>query len=91
MTLRFLRLDHGGVAEVLKSGGVKSAVHELAEQIAAAARSQRPGADIVVDDYVTDRSASSVTIREPQAMAWQVRDGILTRSAAAAGLEVTEK
>lgn len=91
MTLRFQRLDHAGVAEILRSSEVRDAVHGLAEEIADAARSQQPGADIVVDDYTTDRAASSVTIREPQAMTWQVRDGILTRAAAAAGLEVTER
>lgn len=91
MTLRFQRLDHQGVAEVLKSTGVREVIHAAAQEIAAAARAQRPGADIVVDDYVTDRAASSVTVREVAAMTWQVRDGILTRAATGAGLEVTER
>lgn len=91
MTLRFQRLDHGGVAEILKSADVKEVVHAAAEEIAAAARAQHPGADVVVDDYVTDRAASSVTVREFEAMTWQVRDGLLTRAAASAGLEVTER
>ena len=86
-----VKLDSQGIAQLLKSEPVASAVHVLAEQIAATVRGARPGADVVVDDYETDRAASSVTIREPQARAWQVRDGVLTRAAAESGLEVTER
>lgn len=85
------RLDHGGVAEILKSGPVAAVVRALAEQVAGGVRGQKPGAEVVVDSYTTDRAAASVTIRDVRGRRWQVRDGVLTRAAAQAGLEVTER
>ena len=78
--------DRGGVAELLKSFG--PLVNGLATQVAGNVLAQRPDSDVVTDSYTTDRAAASVTIREPEAMILQVRDGILTKAAAAAGLEV---
>lgn len=86
-----VKLSSDGIAELLKSSQVAAAVHALAEQVAGNVRGARPEADVVVDDYETDRAASSVTIREAYARRLQVRDGILTRAAASAGLEVTER
>lgn len=86
--LRLDRLDHGGVAETLKSAGFAAVVRQAADQIAANVRSERPGAEVVVDTYTTDRAAASVTIRDISGRLWQVRDGILTRAAASAGLDV---
>lgn len=84
-----VKIDSGGIEAVLKSAQVASAVHGLAEQIAGTVRGQRPEADVAVDDYETDRAASSVTIREAYGRRLQARDGTLTRAAAQAGLEVT--
>lgn len=91
-----IRLDHAGLAQVLKMPGVAQLTHEVAEAVAGVtsevvASVYGEDGDVVVDDYVTDRAASSVTVRHPQAKLWQVRDGLLTRSAAAIGLEVTAK
>lgn len=86
-----VKLDSAGISQVLHSAGVARAVHMKAEEIAGAVRSARPDADVVVDDYTTDRAASSVTIRDARGRLWQVRDGILTRAAATAGLEVAER
>lgn len=87
-----VKLDSAGIAQVLKSEPVARAVHQLAQGIAADVRTREPDAeDVVVDDYTTDRAASSVTIRDARGRLWQVRDGILTRAAAGAGLEVTER
>lgn len=92
MTLEFDRLDHAGIAEILKSGDMASAVRDIAEGIAArVAASVEADEGVVVDEYVTDRAAASVTIRDAQAMLWQVRDGVLTQAAAAAGVEVKAK
>lgn len=89
MTLRLDRLDHAGMEEMLKSSGVAVAVNATARAVAASVRASRPEArDVVVDSYVTDRAAASVTIRDRRGRLWQVRDGILTRAAAAAGLDV---
>ena len=84
-----VKLDSAGISQVLHSAGVARAVHTKAEEIAGAVRSARPDADVVVDDYETDRAASSVTVRDVRARGWQNRDGLLTRAAAAAGLEVS--
>ena len=90
MTVSYRR-SSAGSRQILQSPPVASAVHGLAEQVAAATRTQQPEADVVVDDYTTDRAASAVTIRDPQARLWQVRDVILTRAAASVGLEVRDR
>ncbi len=87
-----IKLDRKGIQEILKSPGMRKVIHEVTEKIAADVRSQLdPGTDVVVDDYTTDRAASSVTIRDAAGKLWQVRDGVLTRAAAGQGLEVTER
>lgn len=86
-----VELDHKGIDEILKSEGVKAAVHDLAEKIASEVRATDDSLDVVVDDYTTDRAAASVTIRDQRGRLLQVRDGILTRAASAVGLEVKER
>lgn len=83
------RLDAAGVREVLKGTELRAAVDSLADQIAGHVRGNVP-ADVVVSvkAYTTDRGAASITVQDVRAMAWQARDGILTRAASAAGLEV---
>lgn len=87
--------DRKGTAALLTSKEMRAAVHAAAEAVAANVADPSPTSgpplDVVVDDYTTDRAASSVTIRNPQALLYQARDGILTRAAAAAGLEVKGK
>lgn len=83
--------DERGIAEILRTQ-FKDETHELAERIASIVRATKPDAqEVVVDDYQTDRAASSVTIKDVRGRIWQVRDGVLTRAAAAVGLEVTER
>lgn len=84
------RLDHQGIAQVLKSHGFAAAVKERAEAIAREVRA-RTDAEVVVDEYTTDRAAASVTIRDMRGRLLEVRDGILTRAAAATGLEVRRR
>lgn len=87
-----LRLDSPGIAALLKSGPFAAAVHAVAEGIASDVRASVPeDVEVVVDDYTTDRAASSVTIKDARGMLWQVQDGILTRAAGGAGVEVTER
>lgn len=90
MAVQFRR-DSAGIAQILKSSGFAAAVRQEAEQIAGSVRASKPGADVVVDSYTTDRAASSVTIRDVRARAWQANDGVLTRAASASGIEVTER
>lgn len=99
MALAKVRLDHAGIGQILRSSEVASEVHALAAQVAANVASQglvasSAGPDspaqiiAVVDDYTTDRAASAVTILHPAGLAMQARHGVLTKAAAAAGLEV---
>lgn len=75
------RLDRKGGAEVLKQIAAAQ-INALAHQVAA-----RAGKDAEVAEYTTDRAAASVTVPAEQ----QAKDGVLTRAAAAAGLEVRAK
>lgn len=84
-----VELDSAGIAEILNSPEVRAAVHGLAEQVAANVRAVVDAKDgVVVDDYTTDRAASSVTIRDASGKLWEVRDGVLTRAASSVGLEL---
>ncbi|MFC8520811.1 hypothetical protein [Streptomyces sp. NPDC057257] len=87
--LESFRLDTAGVREVLKGPEVRSAIDGLAGAIAAHVRPQVPAGTVVsVRGYTTDRGAASVTIEDVRGMAWQARDGVLTRAAGEVGLEV---
>lgn len=85
MSLEFDRLDHDGIAAILKSPELGVVVHQAAEEVVG---NLGVDADVEVEDVVTDRVVSVVTIKDPRGMVWQSRDGLLTRAAAAAGLEV---
>ncbi|MEV5770084.1 hypothetical protein AB0L49_02270 [Streptomyces antimycoticus] len=83
------RLDHAGVREILKGPDVRQVIDGLADEIAANVRVLVPsGTPIEVRGYTTDRGAATVVVADARAMSWQARDGILTRAAGFAGLEV---
>ena len=92
---RFL-LDHAGVGEIAKSSDVASVIHGLATDVATNIadgwewETEGDSVDVSVEDYTTDRAASAVIVKEPTALYHQANDGIVTRSASAAGLEVHE-
>ncbi len=75
------KLNRKGGAEVLNELAA-SAVNDLARQIAASA-----GDDAELSEYTTDRAAAAVSVPADQ----QATDGVLTRAASAAGLEVRAK
>jgi uncharacterized protein with PhoU and TrkA domain len=86
------RLDPAGVREVLQSAEVRAMVDEAASQIADRVRaSVKAPESVQVDAYTTDRQAARVTIADIRGMAWQARDGVLTRAATAVGAEVKER
>ncbi|WP_199347826.1 hypothetical protein [Mycobacteroides chelonae] len=74
-------LDQDGGAEVLKELAA-SAINDLAQQVA-----DDIGEGAKVKTCTTDRAAATVSV--PAEM--QAKDGVLTRAAAAAGLEVRPK
>ncbi|MFE0039439.1 hypothetical protein [Streptomyces sp. NPDC059015] len=89
MTLISFRLDRAGVSEALRSSEVRHLTSAVAERVGARVRAGLPsGTDVRVDHYTTDRAASVVVIADVRGMAWQARDGVLTRAAGAEGLEV---
>ncbi len=85
-----LELDHDGLAEVLKVNSGEM-VDEAARQIAADVQAAHPDAEVEIESSVSDRARASVIVKDPRAAGWQVRDGLLTRAAAAHGMEVKAK
>lgn len=95
-------MSHPGFAEVLKSAGVHAAVEHATESVAANVADQgltaggpaeESGTAIIgaVEMTTTDRAHGSVTIKHPAGLAMQAKRGVLTKAAAAAGLEVRAK
>ena len=77
-----VKLDRGGISRILKkSPEVAQMVDSAARRVAA---NIDPEVGAFVSPYTTDRRAAAVHCRAEH----QLRDGALTRAAAAAGLEV---
>lgn len=89
--LERLELDSAGIREFLGSSEVRALVDGVAEDVRARTRAKLPpGTRVEIKKYTTDRGAASVTVADVRGMAWQARDGILTRSAGEAGIEVKD-
>lgn len=83
------RLDRAGVRQALQQEGIRNEVDRVAARIAASVRARVPaGVRVEVTSYTTDRAAAAVTVLDVRGAGWQARDGLLTRAAGAAGLEV---
>jgi hypothetical protein len=84
-----LELDRRGIREFLQSQEVHRMVNGAVTDIKSRVRAHLPpGTPVVVREYTTDRGAASITIADVRGMAWQARDGVLTRAAGEAGIEV---
>lgn len=84
-----IELDHGGVAEILTSDDVRGLIDAAADTVLASVVAALPSnTHVIQTSYTTDRAAASVSIRDIRGRIWQARDGVLTRAATAAGLEV---
>lgn len=89
--LERLELDAAGIREFLGGAEVRALVNGVAEDVRARVRAKLPpGTRVEIKTYTTDRGAASVTVADVRGMAWQARDGILTRSAGEAGIEVKD-
>lgn len=92
---RRIRLDHAGMAQMLKSDEVASAIGALAEGVASALREdaavQRHAVPVEVERYTTDRAAAAVLLKHPAGLPIQAKHGSVTRAAAATGLEVHDR
>ncbi|MFC8009154.1 hypothetical protein [Streptomyces cinereoruber] len=84
-------LDYRGVREFLIGDEVRALVDGVAEDVRARVRAKLPpGTRVEIRKYTSDRGAAAVTVADIRGMAWQARDGILTRSAGEAGIEVKD-
>lgn len=92
-----VRLDHKGLREVLRSAAMLHEIADVTEAVAENARAQGHsvtfGEALPVEASVilTDRAHGQVTITHPAGIGMQAKYGVLTKAAAAAGLDVTEK
>lgn len=83
------RLDSAGVREILRGQEVRDLIDGKAQEVADNVKVLvDAGTRIEVRKYTTDRGAATVVVADVRAMAWQARDGVLTRAASFAGLEV---
>lgn len=83
-----IKLDHNGIAELLKSAEVTRATELVAQGVAANVRSSEPNYPVTVKMVTTDRAHALVTLATPAGMAVQAKRGSLTKAAAQAGLDV---
>ncbi|MFT2014593.1 hypothetical protein ACMA1D_01910 [Streptomyces sp. 796.1] len=88
MLLESLTLDYQGIRAYLRGPAVREAIDGYAAAVATEIRAAEPRATVTVRSYTTDRGGATVAVEDVRAMAWQARDGLLTRAAGRAGLEV---
>lgn len=83
------KMDRKGISQVLKNLGpvTTSKANDLAERV----RSSHPDVEVDVQAYTTDRAAATVMVKDNRGKELQITEGILTRAAAAVGLEVNPK
>lgn len=84
------RLNYPGVGSVMRSRAMAGIVTAAANKVAAALVNDPSGGvqQVFVDNYVTDRAASAVTIVDPRALDNEIMFGTLATAARSAGLEV---
>lgn len=85
-----VRLNRKGIGTLLRDDLGRAATakaHEMADNIKANYPDLADAVD--VEEYTTDRGAASVLVADSSARELQVRGGLMTRAAAAVGLEVT--
>lgn len=88
-----LNLDFEEIGQILKVT-CAPAINTMALEVAAnaAADANLPdNATVTVAQFTTDRAIAVVRVNHPAGLALQAKYGILTKAAAAAGLEVTAK
>lgn len=95
MSARRVKLDHRGIAEVLKSAEVAARLSELATAVEASASADdsvvRHGVPVKVESYETDRAAVAVTLAHAGGLGIEAKHGTLSRAAGDVGLEVRSR
>lgn len=85
------RLDHQGIAEILRSAPMRDAMNSVAVRVAANVRRELPKSEQVdFRPYTTDRRAAAVSTFG-HGVTTEERRAALIRAARAAGLEVREQ
>ena len=100
MARRNVRLNHAGIAALLKSPELHKVVNAEAEKVADNVRSQgikvgdvdggkhERELPVKVDPQTSDRARARVILAHPAGLAVQAKHGALSKAAAAEGLEV---
>ncbi|WP_229398179.1 hypothetical protein [Micromonospora okii] len=88
-----IRLDHKGIAELLKSPEFAAVMTTKSAEVAAVVGAHqsivRHEMPVTAEPYQTDRAAAEVTIEHAGGIGVEAKYGALTRAATATGLEVT--
>lgn len=91
---RQIRLDHGGMGELLKSDGVASLVDDAADLVQQRALNhpsvQTHGMPVETASGVSDRARAIVTIMHAGGLGVQAKHGVLSRAVADTGLSFRE-
>lgn len=88
-----LHTDYEALGQILKVT-CAPAINAIATQVAANAAGDGnlpDNATVTVKQFTTDRAIAVVRLNHPTGLALQAKHGLLTKAAAAAGLEVTAK
>lgn len=92
-----IRLNHSGIAAILKSDEMRALVKGAADEIASNVRAQGIRVDdapgdvelpVEVSTTTTDRAKANVVLAHPSGTAVQAKHGALTKAASAAGIRV---
>lgn len=88
-----LKLDSKGIGQILKSRDMRAMVDEATEKIQRNVDAATPYAaeKASVEQYTTDRVASSVQVNDLRGMTWQAEDGVLSRAALSIGADFKDK
>lgn len=84
------QLDRAGVGAILKGGDVAGLVARVTAGVAASVSTPKP-AEVVTRQGTTDRAVGQVIVADGRALKWQAENGVLTRAAAANGLQVRQR
>lgn len=88
-----INLDYEAIGQILKVT-CAAPINQIATQVAANAAGDGnlpDNARVTVKQFTTDRAIAVVRLNHPAALALQAKYGVLTRAAAAEGLEVRAK
>lgn len=89
-----VRLNHAGIAKVLRSAPMHAVIGRAATEIANTVRAnphiERHGAEVKVESYETDRAAAAVLVKHPAGIGIEAKHGVLAAAVVASGLILTE-